>query len=163
MNNARRLERLNKALEVMSLPPSELPMRFDQDVWGTYVDVDLDNLDIVPEPRHCNTAGCFAGEISMHPWFRQRGLVGEWNDEGTLSLVARVDRYNPGWTEALQHFFGITWLEAGYLVDATATVLDSAYLNRKFRQCYVAGEPYPPITQYNVRNRLKRLIARYDG
>ena len=159
MKNERRLERLNKALEVMSLPEKELPMRFDMCMYGEYTD------DSGPPPRHCNTAGCFAGEISLHPWFRSRGLVGEWGECNDLILKGRY--LCESWNAAIEKFFGITFLEANDLVDSSEGCLDSKHIRAKFtlarnKETDMGYAILPDITQANVRARLRRLIVKYS-
>lgn len=162
MNN-HTLERLNKAMEVMELPESELPAPFNMTIFGrirtVYLSIEPTKFDA---PTRCNTAACFAGNISLHPWFRRRGLKGVWSrDTGSLSLAAsgvlrkgQIARYL-GWRTGISQFFGITRLEAGELITPAASGLDSRRLQKTDNEY--------TITQKRVVRRLKKLIARYEG
>lgn len=128
----RRIERLTKALEVISQPVADLPIGvFDMGNWGT---------------KHggrqgCQTAACGAGTLSLHPWFRRRGFRGKWTTYGELVM--------PGtWRARVSEFFGITQEEGYALTVAVYGGLD--------------GKAYDTMTtKRQFCARLRRLIKHY--
>lgn len=138
MTNAsyRRIERLTKALEVMSQPVADLPIEvFDMGDWGTK-----------NGGRHgCQTAACGAGTMSLHPWFRRRGFRGVWSQWDELRLAGDAT-----WSEQVSTFFGLSIQEAYSLTVATCSVLDR--------------KQYDGITsKRQFCARLRRLLKHYTA
>lgn len=137
-----RLERLEKAYEVMGLPVKELPVdTFDMNTFGNKTD--------------CGTAACMAGTLSLHPWFRRRGLVGEWR-RGSLvpkgfSSTEWIGSSHDLWAKMVSGVFGISGFKADSLITPLPGDLDrNPRLNRD--GC---------VTKATARRRLKVLIDRY--
>lgn len=135
--STQRMERLTKALEVMSLPVKELPVDiFDMGDWGNNYS----------GRTGCQTAACGAGTLALHPWFRRRGFRGVWADYGELRLSGDGEG---GWRVKVSEFFGLTNLESFALTVSSYGVLDGI------------REYDGNTTKRQFCARLRRLIKHY--
>jgi len=151
-----RQARILKAIELME-NPEDFTTKWDMDTFGdlkwSYAGGEAKPLPLMK----CNTACCFAGTLSLHPYFRARGFTGVWDEtEGALSLTST--KANPGgeWWQGVQDLFGITEMEAGSLVSPNARELD----DQKLHDRRDAGKGYK-ITPKRMIARLRVLLERY--
>jgi len=110
MNNAIRLRRLKKAVEILKAVPTE---KFHMDYWGhtEYFDKPL-KIKIPDNFVHvdCRTSACALGWLSMDKGFRKAGLT----FRADISQPSHGDvLYGKSRSEyAGRDFFGITYYEA---------------------------------------------------
>lgn len=149
-----RTERIEKAIEVMGRP-EDFTTRWNMDTfgdtkWGSHTPL---------APLKCNTACCFAGTLSLDPYFRRRGFAGTWDRMNGGDLGLNPTKSNPSgeWWQGVQDLFGITSDEAGSLVSPNARSLDGEALHAR----RAAGKGYK-ITPKRMILRLQALLKRYE-
>lgn len=156
MEMAVRFERIDAAIEVMQ-HPEDLAAKWDMGTFGTQDFNDGEAIDggNFDTPNRCNTAACFAGNLSLDPGFRRLGFRGFWED-GCLNLgKPGPERQSRDWSVGLKSVLGITYEEAEDLIAPCITDLDSWYLQNK-------SVGARNITVKQVVRRLQRLRRRYE-
>lgn len=98
-----RCERAIATLRALKLPKgAKLDMRF----WGYH-----DNDDhSPPKDDYCGTAACAAGWLSLDPWFRKRGMSGQWHNRELHPFGDKPYQ----WVSLLM-FFGLSDPEAEHI------------------------------------------------
>ncbi len=150
MTMATRFERIDAAIDVMEHPEDFLA-QWDMSTFGNQENT-VDGTLLYDKPERCNTAACFAGNLSLAPTFRRLGFRGYWYD-GELHL-GKEDAAEQSWCRGLVKVLGITLGEAECLVSPCATELDSRYLQNL--------DACKDITPEQVVARLGRLRKRYE-
>lgn len=90
-------ERIERAIEFARTWKCPNGARFDMYTFGHHA-----GNHAPEEQNYCGTAACYAGWLSLDPWFRKRGLRGEW---AWSYLIVRYRRDTDG--DALMKFFGL--------------------------------------------------------
>ncbi len=183
MRNEMRLERIDAAIELLERPAAKLPVgRFLMESYGEVSgesEEKQDKADILLIPLKCDTAGCIAGTMSLDPYFRRRGFVGEWNEDGQLFLTSSegVMEGDDGWTRGVRELLDITEVETFALVMPSLNILDTKRLHTLARKYgdedqyridnedeYWGGESEEiVITQRRAVARLRALRKRYEN
>lgn len=99
-----RCERAIATLWALKLPKGA---HFDMGEWGSHSAAHRPTAD-----NYCGTAACAAGWLSLDPWFRRRGMKGEWTKRLFNDYELNPFGHDKDPDEELPRFFGLTFEES---------------------------------------------------
>lgn len=103
--------------------------KFNMRIWGTHPSGHKPR-----EQNYCGTSACFAGWLSLDPWFRKQGMAGQWQRSVVTGYAWRLApcgvEYGTGTYPfyALKDFFGLSEAQIFHVFgpDKGGTAVDAA-------------------------------------